>query len=142
MKGIKGKTIVLIVVGAVLFSTAVFTTGCSHQHEYVLKHTETEHWYECTTCGEEKDRKAHDFKWVRTETEHWRECSVCGEFKDAGEHDGENCTICAEFKAVAFTRLPSQTRPTDLSPTTQTLDFLRRRPRCISFTIRKLTGPQ
>ena len=43
MKGAKGKTIVLIAALAVLFSTAVFTNGCSHEHEYVLKRNETEH---------------------------------------------------------------------------------------------------
>lgn len=56
------------------------------------KRNETNHWHECTDCGEKSEVAAHTFQWVTdkeaTETENGskhEECSVCGYKKAAIE---------------------------------------------------------
>ena len=76
-----------------------------HEHNYTNKNDKTNHWSECTICGEKKDVTAHTFvngtcscgqkeevKHTHSyttkydENNHWSECS-CGDKKDVVAHD-------------------------------------------------------
>ncbi len=43
----------------------------------------------------------HSFVWKRTETEHWQECS-CGEETGRGTHENGVCETCAQFNVLSF----------------------------------------
>ena len=67
-----------------LAETVVEATG--HQYGSEYKHSDTEHWKECTVCGEKTDVAEHTFgEWVITKEatatsdgSRERTCSVCG----------------------------------------------------------------
>ncbi len=57
----------------------------------------------CTICGQKYgDLAAHNYKteWSTDETNHWHECSVCGDKKDLAPHvdanNDHNCDVCGK----------------------------------------------
>lgn len=74
----------------VLADTVIPAT--SHAYGTEWKSDDTNHWHECTACGEKADAASHTFQWIidknATATEagsKHEECSVCGYKKAAVE---------------------------------------------------------
>ena len=73
-----------VTVEITLADTVIEATG--HQYGSEYKHSDTEHWKECTVCGEKTDVAEHTFgEWVITKEatatsdgSKERTCSVCG----------------------------------------------------------------
>ena len=83
-------------------------------HQYEWKHDETNHWQECSVCGNTIDKAAHTFDTNNCAED--RTCNKCGFKKTAGEHSwnaGEvttpatcttdgvktyTCKVCSETK--------------------------------------------
>lgn len=83
-------------------------------HKYEWKHDETNHWQECSVCGNTIDKAAHTFDTNNCAED--RTCNKCGFKKTAGEHSwnaGEvttpatcttdgvrtyTCKVCSETK--------------------------------------------
>lgn len=84
-----------------------------------LSNDNTNHWHECTVCGEILNQEAHSYdntcdttcnvcgyereithtpaaSWEHDDAEHWQECSVCGETigRHAHEYDNAADSIC------------------------------------------------
>lgn len=76
-------------------------------HEYIWGGDSTEHWQECTDCGEKKDVAAHSVETVLSgnETGHGYACSVCGLFPERephvfGSNCDEDCATCGYVRTV------------------------------------------
>jgi len=98
--------------------------GHEHSWEGSWSKDATNHWHECSTCGEKKDSAAHVYDdehdttcnvcgyvrdiahehswaggWSNDATNHWHACSTCDEKKDLAAHvydDGHDaiCNVC------------------------------------------------
>ena len=90
-------------------------------HQYEWKHDETNHWQECSVCGNTIDKAAHTFDTNNCAED--RTCNKCGFKKTAGEHSwnaGEvttpatcttdgvktyTCKVCSETKTEPIAAL-------------------------------------
>ena len=90
-------------------------------HKYEWKHDETNHWQECSVCGNTIDKAAHTFDTNNCAED--RTCNKCGFKKTAGEHSwnaGEvttpatcttdgvktyTCKVCSETKTEPIAAL-------------------------------------
>lgn len=82
-------------------------TDCTHN--YVLKHNNTQHWYECSMCGHTKEYEEHtlsSYESVNDDT-HQRTCSVCNavvteshnyEAVSDGNKHWLQCSDCSHIK--------------------------------------------
>ncbi|MDE7194028.1 MAG: hypothetical protein K2O14_08670, partial [Oscillospiraceae bacterium] len=57
---------------------------------------DTNHWQECTSCGDKTDEAEHTFADKSDETNHWQECSECGYKKDITEHSWGDWSLTTE----------------------------------------------
>ena len=105
-------------------------TKCGHEktetipviaHQYEWKHDETNHWQECSVCGNTIDKAVHTFDTNNCAED--RTCNKCGFKKTAGEHSwnaGEvttpatcttdgvktyTCKVCSETKTEPIAAL-------------------------------------
>ena len=73
----------------------------AHEHEYVRKSDDDQHWYECSVCGElqgvREDHKWEDSRIIKDAT-----CYADGE-KEV------KCSVCEKTKTVAITDRPEHT---------------------------------
>lgn len=97
-------------------------------HTYVMNFSETEHWMECSVCGDEKEHAPHaggtatcqdqavctacgakygelgEHTFTVTnhdDKEHWSECAVCGEQKKHEAHSGGKATCSQQAVCAA-----------------------------------------
>ena len=99
-------------------------SATGHVKSDTMSCDETQHWYECTVCGEKINAEAHTVSdiWSSDETNHWHACTAdCGYVADTAAHswdEGEvttpatedqegvmtyTCTVCNKTKEVKFT---------------------------------------
>ena len=75
------------------------------KHSYSTQKDETNHWQECSICGDKKDVAKHTYStdWQTNSTKHWHECE-CGQRSGEAEHsystawktgDGKHWHECA-----------------------------------------------
>ena len=100
-----------------------------HSYSDVWSQDGTQHWHECTVCGDKKDLAAHVFDndcdatcnvcgyvretthsysedWSNDETNHWHVCTVCGDKADIADHvyDDDHdatCNVCGYERTVS-----------------------------------------
>lgn len=79
----------------------------SISHDYVWNSTETEHWKQCSVCGEKTEQGTHTLAETISaqETLHGHLCSVCGLMPDGKPHTYENdcdtdCSDCGFVRAI------------------------------------------
>lgn len=99
--------------------TVIGKTG--HSYGAAWTTNDTQHWYECTECGNKKNTAAHSFTQNKNASNHWQEC-VCGYTKDITAHtfiqeyDGTNhwqeCTECGTEKDTEAHIFTEQTNET------------------------------
>ncbi len=134
-----------------IYDNACDTTcnACGYErtatHNYTeLKHSDTEHWYECT-CGAEKadSRVAHSggeatctakakcsvcdteygavathsyaTEWSKNDIQHWHECA-CGEKSDKAEHAYGDDNVCDTCGYENESQSGTEPPPTDTTP--------------------------
>ena len=80
-------------------------------HKYEWKHDETNHWQECSVCGNTIDKAAHTFDTNNCAVD--RKCTICSYEKKAGQHTwGEKTyTWSDDFKCTAATKCISCQKP-------------------------------
>ena len=93
--------------------TTVELLAC--KHNYSIEKDETNHWQECSICGDKKDVTKHTYSntWKKNSTQHWHECE-CGQKSEEAEHsystawDRDNtshfhkCSACGDKTDIAI----------------------------------------
>jgi len=102
-----------------------------HSYKSAWSNNSTNHWHECSVCGDKKDTANHTYDnscdttcntcgyvrtithnysstWSNNSTNHWHECSVCGVTKDNGNHIYDNacdttCNACGYERSITHT---------------------------------------
>ena len=61
------------------------------KHNYSTQKDETNHWQECSICGDKKDVTKHTYSntWKKNSTQHWHECE-CGAKSGEADHAYSN----------------------------------------------------
>ncbi len=124
-KIMKKKITTILVTILFVLPMAVLFTACEHEHLYAVKWSESEHWEECSICGEKANIVEHTFDndcdttcngcdYVREITHTYDNacdttCNVCGEVREVVHNYAEvwskdntnhwyECTICGVKK--------------------------------------------
>lgn len=113
-KIMKKKITTILVAILFVLPMAVLFTACEHEHLYAVKWSESEHWEECSICGEKANIVEHTFDddcdttcngcdYVREITHTYDNacdeiCNVCGYERVDAHSCGDDgiCTICGE----------------------------------------------
>lgn len=105
-----------------------YVYGCDHNYSNTWNYSNTQHWYECSVCGDKKSVASHIYDnscdttcnvcgyarttshkyrtfWSRNSTQHWYECSICGDKKSVANHIYDNscdttCNKCGYIRKV------------------------------------------